>query len=439
MAFDRANRSALYQVLAIGSFRTLWAAQLCSQLAFAMLLFVLALRVYQLTGSNTAVSGLFLTFGVPAVLFGMASGAIVDHLDKRRVLMAADLSRAVLAAGFFFFPGVVPVLYAVSFITAVITQLYVPAEAPTIPRLVPSSLLVPANSLFAFTYYGSLAVGAAIAGPILRVFGPHVVFLLVSALFLCAFWFASLLPKEKKRVWGLPRPIFRQFLHLALHIGLSMREGLSYIRQSPAVGEAILLLTGTQIVLALLGTLGPGFADRLLEIDVRDASIFIMGPAVLGIVLGSLWVGNIGTRIHASKLINIGITAAGTLLILIAMTVRLKRVALFSWFYAEPVMLPVELMLFFLLGAANSMLDVPANSILQKEAGGQMRSRVYGLLTAAVGGVGLFPIVATGVLADSIGVGKVIFTLGLLIATYGVWRIRYTSNGTSMVSTGTSR
>ena len=74
MQRDRANQSALASVLGILPFRTLWAAQLCSQLGFAMLLFVLALRVYQLTASNTAVSVLFLTFGVPAVLFGMAAG-----------------------------------------------------------------------------------------------------------------------------------------------------------------------------------------------------------------------------------------------------------------------------------------------------------------------------------------------------------------------------
>jgi len=81
--------------------------------------------------------------------------------------------------------------------------------------------------------------------------------------------------------------------------------------------------------------------------------------------------------------------------------------------------------LFFFLGVANSMLDVPANSALQKEASGAMRGRVYGLLTAAVGGVGMLPIVLTGVLADVIGPGKVIFALGGLITLYGLWRMRY--------------
>ena len=390
-----------------------------------MLLFVLALRVYQLTGSNVAVSGLFLTFGVPAVVFGIAAGAIVDHLDKRIVLMAADLSRAALVLLFFLFPGILPVMYLVSFIMAIITQFYVPAEAPTIPRLVPPELLVTANSLFSFTYYSSLGIGSIIAGPVLRLFGSHAVFLLIAALFSLAAWFALHLPREIGKSTHLPSPTLAKIIHIAHAVGVSMREGLRYVKASPAIAEAILLLTGTQVVLALLGTLGPGFADRVLEIDIRDASILITGPVVLGIIVGALWVGNMGMRISVRKLIQTGITAAGILLILIALTVRLKRVAIFAWFYVDPIILPIEFFLFFLLGLANSMLDVPANSSLQKEASGAMRGRVYGLLTAAVGGVGMLPIVLTGLLADVIGPGKVIFAVGGLITFYGLWRMRY--------------
>lgn len=422
---SRANTSAFRAVLAIVPFRTLWAAQLCSQLGFAMLLFVLALRVYQLTGSNAAVSGLFLTFGVPAVFFGIAAGAIVDHLDKRIVLVAADISRATLVLVFFLFPGVLPVMYLLSFAMAIITQFYVPAEAPTIPRLVPPELLVTANSLFSFTYYSSLGVGSIVAGPVLRLFGPHGVFLLISTLFALAAWFAWRLPREIGKPTHLPEASMAKMIHVARSVATSMREGLAYVKATPAIAEALLLLTGTQIVLALLGTLGPGFADRVLEIDIRDASILITGPVVLGIVLGALWVGNVGFRIPVRKLIQTGITVAGILLILIALTVRLKRVALFAWFYVDTIILPIEFFLFFLLGLANSMLDVPANSMLQKEAGGSMRGRVYGLLTAAVGGVGMLPIVLTGLLADVIGVGKVIFALGGIITFYGVWRMRY--------------
>ncbi|MBI4066440.1 MFS transporter [Candidatus Gottesmanbacteria bacterium] len=420
-----ANISPVLSVLSIRPFRSLWAAQIASQLAFATLLFVLALRVYQLTGSNAAVSGLFLTFGVPAVVFGMAAGAIVDHMDKRSVLIFADLARACIVVGFLFFSSVLPMVYLLSLVTAIVTQFYVPAEAPSIPRLVPKDSLVSANSLFSFTYYSSLAVGSMFAGPVLRAFGPYAVFLVISFLFVLAAWFASRLPREASKTAHLREPRAGMFIHLTHHVIDSVREGVAYVKTSHVLSDALLLLTGTQVVLALLGTLGPGFADRVLEIDVRDASILITGPAVLGIMVGALWVGNVGYRFRPQWLIERGITAAGVLLILISLTVRLKRVPLFSWFYADAVILPIEFLLFFLLGAANSMLDVPANSMLQRASEGSMRGRVYGMLTAAVGGVGILPVVISGVVADVIGVGKVIFLLGIIITVYGMWRMRY--------------
>ena len=413
------------RVVGIAGFRHLWFGQIASQLAFASLMFVLSLRVYQITGSNAAVSLLFLTFGVPALLLAVAAGAIDDYLDNRSVLVFCDLFRAVAVLGFVLFPTNLTIVYAIAFVMAVTNQFYVPAEVPTIPLLVPEAFLITANSLFALTYYSSLAIGSMLAGPILRGFGPHGVFVAISALFFLAAWQVSHVPKEKGG-HTLELAHLRDDLGaIASSINRAVGEGWAYVAGSKAVHDAILLLTGTQVIVVLLGTLGPGFADRVLEIDIHDASLFIIGPVVAGIVMGALWVGGRGNSIRRETLIRIGITAAGILLMLIAITVRLERVPAFSWLFAKHVILPVEFLLFFLLGIANSMLDVPANSILQAKASVAMRSRVYGILTMAVGGVGILPVVGSGLLADVIGEGKVIFLLGLVILLYGLWRVRY--------------
>lgn len=390
-----------------------------------MMMFVLALRVYEFTASSTAVSGLYLAFAIPALIFGMAAGAIVDHFDKRFILVFCDTLRAILVIGFLFVSQNLFFLYFLAFVSAIITQFYVPAEAPTIPRLVKSTELVTANSFFSFTYYSSLAVGSILAGPTLKYLGPYGSFLLLSGLFLLAAHNESKLSREadKRQTVTLRQLIAVSYLYTK--ITSSMREGLSYISKSRVLLDALLLLTGTQIILGLLATLGPGFADRMLEVDFHYTSVLLVGPVVLGILVGSLWVGNLGYRFGPHRLIRWGITVAGIILIAIAATVRLQRVAYFSFLFRQPIILPLELILFFLLGISNSMLDVPANSILQKEAEGEMRGRVYGLLTAAVGGVGILPVVVSGILADLFGVGKVIFLLGLLIMGYGVYRIRY--------------
>ncbi len=400
-------------VLTVKSFRSLWFAQICSQLAINTLLFVLGLRIYQNTGSNTAVSGLFLAYGIPSVLFGMVAGTAVDHLDKRRMLMYCDILRGALVLLLIFVSNNIFLVYLVMFINAVITQLYVPSEAPLIPKLIPSELLVPANSLFSFTYYSSLAVGTILSGPLLRVFGPHLIFLVIGILFFVAVWFESRLPSQAAGVFGFTSIFRYKISHVVARVFQELFEGIRYVRKIPALMDSLLLLTGTQIIFAMLGTLGPGFADRVLKIDVRDASLFIVGPAVLGIIAGALWVGSFGYRLKPGRLIKIGVTGAGAILLCISLVVRVH------------VPIGISMALFFLLGFANSLLDAPANSILQDEAKGSMRGRVYGMLTAAVGGVGVLPVIIGGVLADIAGVGRVILLLGLVILTYGIWRMKY--------------
>ncbi|MBI3955794.1 MFS transporter [Candidatus Gottesmanbacteria bacterium] len=400
---------AYRQVIAVKPFAHLWFGQICSQLAVSVMLFVLAIRVYQMTGSNTAVSGLFLTYGVPSVLLGMAAGAVVDHLDKRRVLIVCDLLRAGMALGFMLTPSNLLYLYLLSTANSIVTQCYIPSQAPTIPRFIKGPLLVTANGLFSFTFYTSLALGSIIAGPLLRWLGPYGTFVVISALFVVASYQASLLPKQI----APPATVRRQLPtlgHIYLRVRADLQEGVRYILRSPRLRQALLLLTGTQIVLMILGTLGPGFADRMLKVDVHDASLLILGPVVLGIIAGALWVGWVGTRHAASSLIEKGVFGVGVILILIALTVRLKLM-----------ILPLEFLLFIALGVANSMLDVPANSMLQKETDEHMRGRVYGILTTAIGGVGIVPVVIGGVLADAIGIGKVIFFLGVVILLYGLY------------------
>ena len=365
---NQVNKSTYREVLAIPSFRSLWFGQICSQLAGNTLLFVLALRVYQNTNSNTAVSGLFMAYGIPAVLFGIIAGTVVDRLDKRRVLMLCDIIRSFFVIGLLFLSWNMIFVYIITFLNAVITQFYVPAEAPLIPKLVPKDRLVSANSMFSFTFYSSLAIGSLLAGPLLRLFGSQGIFVLIAALFFTASFFSSRIRSQQEGTVGIRSIVGYNVGYLFSRIWFSLAEGVRYVTESKPLTDAIALLTGTQIILVMLGSLGPGFADRVLHIDILDASLYIVGPAVLGIILGALWVGTVGYRFKPARLIQFGITSAGVLLIVIAVTVRILRIPAFSWVYESHIVFPLEVFLFFLLGASNSFLDVPANSILQEKA-----------------------------------------------------------------------
>lgn len=417
--------SPFIAVLKNRSFFYLWLSQVASQLASNMILFLLGLVVYKNTASNTAVSGLFIAYGIPSVLFGMYAGTVVDQVNKRSLILYSSLLRAILVVGLLFLSHNVAVVYVLLFLNAAVMQFFVPAEATMIPKIVGAKDLVTANSLFSFAYYSSMALGFILAGPVLRIFGLYGSLGLLIALFLLATWASYHLPQSPTsyplKSWL--RTIFR--FSTAAKVIKDLKEGIQYLGQAPKLMDAVLLLTGTQIIIALLGTLGPGFADRVMGIDVRDASFYIIGPFVAGILAGVFWVGNYGRKYTPYRLIQTGILSAGVILMVVSVTVYFKRFDQLDWFFADTIVIPVVLLLFFLLGAANSFLDVPANSILQKEAEGDMRGRMYGILAAFVGGVGIIPVFAGGILADVIGVGKVIFLLGMLIIAYGIFRMRY--------------
>jgi MFS family permease len=412
-------------VLSHRLFLRLWLSQIFSQFAANITLFLLGLIVYKNTGSNAAVSGLFMAYGIPSVLFGLLAGTAVDYIDKRIIILYSCIIRAMLILGLLFTSHQIGVVYVLLFLNAVVTQFFVPAEATMIPKLVPAKHLVPANSLFSFAYYGSIAVGFIAAGPLLRFFGHYGSLLFLSCLYIFAWWISLQLPvsSDDTKLWKKIRTLDIGGMFLKLFN--SLKGGVAYVRHSPVLFDAVLLLTGTQIIIAMLSTLGPGFADKVLGIDVTDASVFIIGPVILGILLGGFWVGNKGYVYTPARLMNMGIVGAGLVLGIISFTVYLKRYAGFDWLFTDWIIVPIELLLFFFLGVFNSFLDVPANSVLQKEAEGDMRGRVYGVLGAFVGGVGIFPVMVGGVLADVVGVGKVIFILGLSIAIYGIFRIGY--------------
>jgi MFS family permease len=413
-------------VLSHKPFLRLFLSQVFSQFAANITLFLLGLIVYKNTGSNAAVSGLFMAYGIPSVIFGLLAGTAVDYIDKRMIILYSCIIRAVLVLGLLFTSQYIAVVYILLFLNAIVTQFFVPAEATMIPKIVPEKHLVSANSLFSFGYYGSVAIGFIAAGPLLRFFGPVFSLLFLSGLYIVSWWISLALPKssDDTKLWKKIRLL--NIRSLVLKLWMSLTEGIGYVRQTPVLFDAVFLLTGTQIVIAMLSTLGPGFADRVLGIDVTDASVFVIGPVILGILLGSVWVGNRGYVYKPSRLMNTGILGVGLVLVVISVTVYLKRYAGFDWLFTDTVIVPLEVFLFFCLGLFNSILDVPANSVLQKEAEGGMRGRVYGVLGAFVGGVGILPVMIGGVLADVVGVGKVIFTLGIGIVIYGVWRMRYT-------------
>src|SRR5258706_3104216 len=192
-----ASESGGTAVLRNRSFLLLWLSQLATQIGANMVLYGLTVVVFDATDASTAVSGLFLTFLVPSVLFSALAGVYVDRLDRRTVLVGTNVLRAAILIAIFAVGNDIPIVLLLNIAFATVTAFFAPAEASMIPALVPRAQLVSANGLFTVTLNGAFALGYAFLGPVIvKLAGPEPVILAVAVLFGVGAVFCATLPSH---------------------------------------------------------------------------------------------------------------------------------------------------------------------------------------------------------------------------------------------------
>jgi MFS family permease len=109
---------------------------------------------------------------VPFLLVGLPAGVWVDRLARRPVLVVADVGRAIALSSIPVTAGLhlvrMPQLYAVSFLTGVLTVFFDVAYQSYLPSLVEREQLVDGNGKLEFT-----RAGAEIVGPIAEEVDAH--------------------------------------------------------------------------------------------------------------------------------------------------------------------------------------------------------------------------------------------------------------------------
>lgn len=425
----------ILEVFRIRNFLFLWLAQIFSQIATNMMHFVLILRAFQLTNSNTAVSGIVLAFNLPAAIFGILAGAFVDRRDKRQILLVSNIARSMILIPLLFAPKSLPLIYIVALLVSAATQFFIPAEAPMIPKLVPRKLLVSANALFTVSLYSSIVLGFVLAGPALRLFGQTYVFLFLCLLFLVASIFISCIPVSQQ----VGRHIASVFINLATRqktaktyifaLSSDLSEAYRMLQRGKEVVASLFLLSLSQVVILMLGALLPGYAKTVLNIEGEDLSLFIFAPAAFGVVLGAILVGQIGARVRTALLINLGTLASGILIFLLPFSNRFASQFLVIRLnnilpsVLEIDVLNIVIVIAVLLGFFNALVTVSANVILQGETHKRIHGRIYGAFVSLSAILALVPVILAGGLADFFGVGRVLSAVGIFIILLGLYRL----------------
>ncbi len=395
-----------------------------SQLAFNMQHFVLIFIIYNITRSNTAVSGMILSFMIPAVIFSVITGVYVDRWNKKKVLVYTNLIRGLLILPFLIPDLHLGLIYFLTFLIAVATQFFIPAESAIIPQLVPKHLLMPANAVFAFGIYASTLIGYVFAGPMLLLFGETNTIIFLGLLFLVSALFVILvkLVNGKKEAPKDKLSFFNNF-----SIAKETREIFSFIRKARKVMHALVMLTIAQAIIFMFAVLAPGYVTTILQAPLESLSWILIAPAGLGLGLGAFFLGSIGKKFNHRCLSAIGFMITGIIFILLPFT---SRVASYGFVQSLNNFLPnildinilhIIVVLAFVIGFSNSFVFIPSNTTIQIETGEDMRGRMYGLLNSLVGAVSFLPVVLAGGLADLLGVGAVIASVGVIMVILSMY------------------
>jgi MFS family permease len=147
----------------------LWTAQGAANLADGVLKVALPLAAIGYTRSPALIAGVAFAVTVPWLLFALPAGALVDRLDRRRVMIGADAARAallgVLAVVVVADAGSIWALYVIGVCVGVTETFHDSAAQSLLPQVVRRDQLERANGrLFAVELTANEFVGPPLAG-----------------------------------------------------------------------------------------------------------------------------------------------------------------------------------------------------------------------------------------------------------------------------------
>jgi len=275
------------------NYRYAWSGQVVSEIGDHfnnVAVFSLALAN---TRSGLVVTGIMLSRAIPAVMAGPIAGVILDRLDRKRIMIASDLIRAVVAIGFIL---AIPrsdtwLLYLLSALLMFASPFFTSGRSAILPTIANKEELHTANSLTQTTQWMTLTIGAFLGGTSVTQFGYKWAFTFNALSFLFSAACISRL-----RVEGGGFRAARLEKSSALGEDKVVRpwheytEGLRYMKASPLI-----------LGLALLGigwASGGGAAQILFSLF--GELVFNRGPAGIGYLWAAAGVGLLvgGTFAH---------------------------------------------------------------------------------------------------------------------------------------------
>lgn len=288
------DRIEILKPLAVRDFAFLWTGMTVSMIGDGIYLVSIAWQVLSIENRPGALALVGIAWSLPQVLLVIASGALSDRLERRHLMIAGDVIRfvaigalGVLSVTHQLKPGALPIILGLVVLYGAGQAVFQPAFTAITPTIVPSDLLVQANSLAQLVRpFAMTLVGPLVGGVLITWVGVGVAFLADAATF--AFSTVMILAMRTRRVPRGSDDEETSFFGDVL-------EGLRYVRR-----QRWLLIAMVAATVSLLAVWGPW--ETLVPIVVKNdlggkaSSLgFVFGAGGVGAVIAAAVFGQRGS------------------------------------------------------------------------------------------------------------------------------------------------
>ncbi len=376
------------------------------------------------TWAPLAVSGVLVAAMIPAVLLGPVGGVYADRWNRRRVMLATDLVRAVLIGALILLPtfgehlsiGVkLTLIYATVALESGFAQFFNPARFGMMGTVVADADRERASSIGQGTTAATSIIGPPLAAPLLVSAQSGVQWALLSDALSFAVSFLAVTLVRVSAAQMEPDPSAER--HSAMQ---DFRAGLRFVGRN----RTLRLI----IVAIIMVTLGAG-AVNVLDLFFVTGNLHV-SPALYGLmdaafggglVVGAIVFAVVGSRIPASRVFSFGLVIGG----------------LGISAYSRSTVLWVAMAVLFLIAIPISGVNAMVGPLLFRETPKDMVGRVIGVINpvqqaASFGAVAVATWLAStalhGLHAHVLGlrfgpIDTIFFASGLLIAATGAWSV----------------
>lgn len=389
-------------------FLKLWAGQTISQIGSQVSFLAIPLIAIMTLQTGAFEMGILTAIGsLPALLFGLHAGAVVDRRAHRPVMIATDLARALLLLllpiAWWLDRLSVELLIVVAFAIGVCGLLFDLAYQAFLPLIVAREQLITGNARLELSRTAAEIAGPGIAGVLIQLVTAPVALLLDALSYLGSGLFvASIRQAEPARLEHDPRK----------RLTSEIRDGLRFVVRDPLLRAS----AGGTILLGLFNAMleAVGLLYIVHELGINPGLIgLIFGVGGCGFVVGALLPERVAGSIGVGAATALGVAIVGLSDLLIPFAEETQRIAI-----------PIVMIAQFAFGIGITLFRVNQTSLRQSIIPAHFRGRAASVVHVFTGGAVLTGALIGGVLGGAIGLREtlVLAAIGEIVVALWIWR-----------------